>query len=157
MIRLRFGLDDGQPRTLDQIGKLFGLSARQVRQIEREVMTKLRNGSGPTSSAPTAARPGPSLVCPPVDPAGTRLSEAIAPQGSRCEQRGQVDSPCNEGCPNERSGRYHGMYLRTIYDLEEEGRSPASGADRRAAGAEQAHREPDGVPDGARRTAAGGR
>jgi RNA polymerase nonessential primary-like sigma factor len=44
VIRLRFGLDDGQPRTLDQIGKLFGLSRERVRQIEREVMTKLRNG-----------------------------------------------------------------------------------------------------------------
>jgi RNA polymerase nonessential primary-like sigma factor len=44
VIRLRFGLDDGQPRTLDQIGKLFGLSRERVRQIERDVMSKLRNG-----------------------------------------------------------------------------------------------------------------
>ncbi|MCE5290370.1 MAG: sigma-70 family RNA polymerase sigma factor [Nocardiaceae bacterium] len=44
VIRLRFGLDDGQPRTLDQIGRLFGLSRERVRQIEREVMTKLRKG-----------------------------------------------------------------------------------------------------------------
>ena len=44
VIRLRFGLDDGQPRTLDQIGKLFGLSRERVRQIEREVMVKLRHG-----------------------------------------------------------------------------------------------------------------
>ncbi|MDQ2723202.1 MAG: sigma-70 family RNA polymerase sigma factor [Actinomycetota bacterium] len=44
VIRLRYGLDDGQPRTLDQIGKLFGLSRERVRQIEREVMGKLRAG-----------------------------------------------------------------------------------------------------------------
>ncbi|MDB5184064.1 MAG: polymerase sigma factor, sigma-70 family [Candidatus Saccharibacteria bacterium] len=44
VIRLRFGLDDGQPRTLDQIGKLFGISRERVRQIEREVMAKLRTG-----------------------------------------------------------------------------------------------------------------
>ncbi|GAB3126324.1 sigma-70 family RNA polymerase sigma factor [Tsukamurella serpentis] len=44
VIRLRYGLEDGQPRTLDQIGKLFGLSRERVRQIEREVMSKLRNG-----------------------------------------------------------------------------------------------------------------
>src|SRR3954454_18628396 len=44
VIRLRYGLDDGQPRTLDQIGKRFGLSRERVRQIEREVMTKLRQG-----------------------------------------------------------------------------------------------------------------
>jgi len=44
VIRLRYGLDDGLPRTLDQIGKLFGLSRERVRQIEREVMNKLREG-----------------------------------------------------------------------------------------------------------------
>ena len=44
VIRLRYGLDDGQPRTLDQIGRRFGLSRERVRQIEREVMAKLREG-----------------------------------------------------------------------------------------------------------------
>ena len=44
VITLRYGLDDGQPRTLDQIGKRFGLSRERVRQIEREVMAKLRDG-----------------------------------------------------------------------------------------------------------------
>ncbi|WP_080794638.1 sigma-70 family RNA polymerase sigma factor [Corynebacterium pacaense] len=44
VIRLRYGLDDGVPRTLDQIGRRFGLSRERVRQIEREVMGKLRDG-----------------------------------------------------------------------------------------------------------------
>jgi RNA polymerase nonessential primary-like sigma factor len=44
VIRMRYGLDDGQPRTLDQIGRTFGLSRERVRQIEREVMAKLRVG-----------------------------------------------------------------------------------------------------------------
>ncbi|MEZ5211411.1 MULTISPECIES: sigma-70 family RNA polymerase sigma factor [unclassified Gordonia (in: high G+C Gram-positive bacteria)] len=44
VITLRFGLDDGQPRTLDQIGRSFGLSRERVRQIERDVMGKLRQG-----------------------------------------------------------------------------------------------------------------
>jgi RNA polymerase nonessential primary-like sigma factor len=44
VIRMRYGLEDGQPRTLDQIGKSFGLSRERVRQIEREVMSKLRQG-----------------------------------------------------------------------------------------------------------------
>ena len=44
VIKLRYGLDDGMPRTLDQIGRSFGLSRERVRQIEREVMTKLREG-----------------------------------------------------------------------------------------------------------------
>jgi RNA polymerase nonessential primary-like sigma factor len=44
VIRLRYGLEDGQPRTLDQIARHFGLSRERVRQIEREVMSKLRQG-----------------------------------------------------------------------------------------------------------------
>ena len=44
VIRLRYGLTDGVPRTLDQIGRQFGLSRERVRQIEREVMAKLRAG-----------------------------------------------------------------------------------------------------------------
>lgn len=44
VIALRYGLDDGVPRTLDQIGRKFGLSRERVRQIEREVMSKLRDG-----------------------------------------------------------------------------------------------------------------
>ncbi len=45
VIRMRYGLDDGVPRTLDQIGRRFGLSRERVRQIEREVMRKLRDGN----------------------------------------------------------------------------------------------------------------
>jgi RNA polymerase nonessential primary-like sigma factor len=44
VIRMRYGLDDGQPCTLDQIGRRFGLSRERVRQIERETMAKLRVG-----------------------------------------------------------------------------------------------------------------
>jgi RNA polymerase nonessential primary-like sigma factor len=44
VIRMRYGLEDGQPHTLDQIGRHFGLSRERVRQIEREVMSKLRQG-----------------------------------------------------------------------------------------------------------------
>ncbi len=44
VIRMRYGLEDGQPRTLDQIGRHFSLSRERVRQIEREVMSKLRQG-----------------------------------------------------------------------------------------------------------------
>ena len=55
VIRMRYGLDDGQPRTLDQIGRRFGLSRERVRQIERETMAKLRIGSGRTACVPTPA------------------------------------------------------------------------------------------------------
>ncbi|SSC25362.1 RNA polymerase sigma-70, partial [Klenkia terrae] len=42
VVIMRFGLDGEQPRTLEQIGKRFGLSRERVRQIERETMSKLR-------------------------------------------------------------------------------------------------------------------
>jgi RNA polymerase sigma factor (sigma-70 family) len=42
VIRLRFGLDDGRQRTLDEIGREFGLSRERIRQIEKGTMTKLR-------------------------------------------------------------------------------------------------------------------
>src|SRR5215216_7859149 len=40
VIRMRYGLEDGQPRTLDQIGRYFNLSRERVRQIEREVRSE---------------------------------------------------------------------------------------------------------------------
>ncbi len=45
VVRMRYGLDDGTPRTLDDIGKAFGLSRERIRQIERETMAKLRHPS----------------------------------------------------------------------------------------------------------------
>ena len=44
IVRLRFGLD-GQPRTLDQIGHIYGVSRERIRQIEYKAMTKLRQPS----------------------------------------------------------------------------------------------------------------
>jgi RNA polymerase sigma factor (sigma-70 family) len=43
VIRLRFGLDDGRQRTLDEIGRDFGLSRERIRQIEKGTMAKLRD------------------------------------------------------------------------------------------------------------------
>jgi RNA polymerase sigma factor RpoD-like protein len=45
VVRMRYGLDDGKPRTLDEIGRAFGLSRERIRQIERETMAKLRHPS----------------------------------------------------------------------------------------------------------------
>ena len=44
VVRMRYGLDDGKPHTLDEIGRVFGISRERVRQIERDSMTKLRIG-----------------------------------------------------------------------------------------------------------------
>jgi RNA polymerase sigma factor (sigma-70 family) len=45
VIRLRFGLIDGQPRTLDEIGQVYGVTRERIRQIERDTMDKLRHPS----------------------------------------------------------------------------------------------------------------
>jgi DNA-directed RNA polymerase sigma subunit (sigma70/sigma32) len=45
VVRMRYGLDGGQPRTLDEIGRAFKLSRERIRQIERETMAKLRHPS----------------------------------------------------------------------------------------------------------------
>ncbi len=45
IIRLRFGLTDGQPRTLDEIGRLHGVTRERIRQIETKTMSKLRHPS----------------------------------------------------------------------------------------------------------------
>jgi RNA polymerase nonessential primary-like sigma factor len=42
VLRLRFGLDDGQALTLAKIGDMLSISRERVRQIEREALTKLR-------------------------------------------------------------------------------------------------------------------
>ena len=44
VVRLRYGLEDGRPHTLDEIGRQFGISRERVRQIERDSMAKLRTG-----------------------------------------------------------------------------------------------------------------
>jgi RNA polymerase sigma factor (sigma-70 family) len=45
VIRLRFGLDDGRQRTLDEVGREFGLSRERIRQIEKVTLLKLRHPS----------------------------------------------------------------------------------------------------------------
>jgi RNA polymerase primary sigma factor len=43
VVRLRFGLTDGQPRTLDEIGQVYGVTRERIRQIESKTMAKLRH------------------------------------------------------------------------------------------------------------------
>jgi RNA polymerase primary sigma factor len=42
VMRMRFGLDDGRPRTLDEVGKELGLTRERIRQIERDTIRELR-------------------------------------------------------------------------------------------------------------------
>jgi RNA polymerase primary sigma factor len=45
VIRMRFGLSDGQQKTLDEIGKVYGVTRERIRQIESKTMSKLRHPS----------------------------------------------------------------------------------------------------------------
>ena len=45
VVSLRFGLTDGQPKTLEQIGKVYGVTRERIRQIEARTMSKLRHPS----------------------------------------------------------------------------------------------------------------
>ena len=45
ILRLRFGLDHGEPRTLEEVGQHFHLTRERIRQIEAKAMSKLRHPS----------------------------------------------------------------------------------------------------------------
>ncbi len=45
VLRLRFGLDDGRPRTLEEVGKVFSVTRERIRQIEAKALRKLRHPS----------------------------------------------------------------------------------------------------------------
>ena len=45
VVSMRFGLTDGQPKTLDEIGKVYGVTRERIRQIESKTMSKLRHPS----------------------------------------------------------------------------------------------------------------
>ena len=45
MLSLRFGLEDGHPRTLEEVGTEFGVTRERIRQIEAKALRKLRHPS----------------------------------------------------------------------------------------------------------------
>ena len=43
VLRLRFGLDDGRPKTLEEVGQAFNITRERIRQIEAKALRKLRH------------------------------------------------------------------------------------------------------------------
>ena len=61
VVRLRFGLDDGRIRTLEEVGQIFGVTRERIRQIEMKTLAKLRQ---PMVSRPLARLCGGRLTNP---------------------------------------------------------------------------------------------
>jgi hypothetical protein len=80
VLSLRFGLDDGRQRTLEEVGQLFGVTRERIRQIEAKALRKLRHPKRgqrrPDPLAPPLAQPDKhtnwrDLVYPPKKPDAT--------------------------------------------------------------------------------------
>ncbi len=83
ILKLRFGLDRGEPRTLEEVGEHFNLTRERIRQIEARAMSKLRHPSSDTGARDLLAR---LVAC--------RHEEAAHPHRLRCAglDRGQEGS-----------------------------------------------------------------
>jgi RNA polymerase sigma factor (sigma-70 family) len=89
VIRLRFGLDDGRQRTLDEVGRECGLSRERIRQIEKGTLRKLRHPSR-ARQLQTYAVPVPRTAPPPprtAPPAQSRGSSGSRPCSGNTDRR----------------------------------------------------------------------
>jgi hypothetical protein len=90
VVRLRFGLTDGRPRTLDEIGRVYGVTRERIRQIEAKAGRPSRAGRADPVPPPAPARspPGHSghgpAPAPPTGPHGRnakpQLTVLLAPE-----------------------------------------------------------------------------
>ena len=78
VVKLRFGLTDGQPRTLDEIGQVYGVTRERIRQIESKTMSKLRH---PVPLPGAARLPGLSGPAGFVAPLGSLPRSVLCPAG----------------------------------------------------------------------------
>ena len=84
VVRLRFGLDDGKMRTLEEVGKAFGVTRERIRQIESKTLAKLRRPES-APAAPRLPRRGLSARAASAGPrsAARRLLRAVARSSAR--------------------------------------------------------------------------
>jgi RNA polymerase primary sigma factor len=75
ILKLRFGLDDGQPRTLDQVGEQLGVTRERIRQIVNKALKRMRE----TSTSPDSAEVEHAAAQDSSDPNGTIPSAGKAP------------------------------------------------------------------------------
>ena len=118
IIQLRFGLTDGHPRTLEEVGREFGVTRERIRQIESKTLAKLRHPSRaqmlreyldlgrPRGSEP---KPGSGGAGTPRDPGSTGLSVGPVPSRSG---RVPFTVACSPRAGLRRAGRVSGRAAR---------------------------------------------
>ena len=74
ILALRFGLDRGEPRTLEEVGEYFNLTRERIRQIEARAMSKLRHPSADTGARDLLAESEPSSTSKPQNVRGSSRS-----------------------------------------------------------------------------------
>src|SRR5690606_18767267 len=113
VVRLRFGLTDGQPRTLDEIGQVYGVTRERIRQSEAKTMWKLRHPSrsqvlrrsldwpGWTTSVPHLRERWPPAPCGSAAGAGsagtTRCTSGCDPAPNRPASPTSTRTGCGTG------------------------------------------------------------
>jgi len=84
ILKLRFGLDSGEPRSLEEVAEHFGMPREEIRRIEARAMSKLRRLSQDSPRALTAAFEGTCVICDePIN-----IGDAIAIQYQRAKPTG---------------------------------------------------------------------
>ena len=105
ILRLRFGLDRGEPRTLEEVGEHFNLTRERIRQIEARAMSKLRHPSsrhrraGPSRGLSRLfVPPPPSAAVPLAEVAGIEPTGRGAPVPPVLKTRGPTRRLITSGC-----------------------------------------------------------
>ncbi len=97
---MRFGLYDGTPRTLDEIGKALGLTRERIRQLEKESLSKLRHPSNARPLLDFAVRPVPHDEGPPLSRRASRTASSRRGGTPRWPPRsGRGPSPARSRSP----------------------------------------------------------